>query len=118
LTSISARPFFGRALEKWHVAAGGAADEDHRGRGPGSAPARDPGRADSSQDALVVKVSTDAGITGWGEVDGCPYVTKAIIEAPMTHTLVTGLRQLLIGATDSAACALVTSVFMAVHSRP
>ncbi|HSA83027.1 MAG TPA: mandelate racemase/muconate lactonizing enzyme family protein [Geminicoccaceae bacterium] len=54
-------------------------------------------RTDSSQDALIVKVSTDAGITGWGEVDGCPYVAKAVIEAPMSHTLVTGLRQLLIG---------------------
>jgi L-alanine-DL-glutamate epimerase-like enolase superfamily enzyme len=54
-------------------------------------------RTDSSQNALIVKVSTDAGITGWGEVDGCPYVTKAVIEAPMSHTLVTGLRQLLIG---------------------
>jgi len=54
-------------------------------------------RTDSSQDALIVKVSTDAGITGWGEVDGCPYVTRAIIEAPMSHTLVTGLRALLIG---------------------
>jgi L-alanine-DL-glutamate epimerase-like enolase superfamily enzyme len=54
-------------------------------------------RTDSSQDALIVKVTTDAGITGWGEVDGCPYVTKAVIEAPMSHTLVTGLRALLIG---------------------
>ena len=54
-------------------------------------------RTDSSQDALIVKVSTDAGITGWGEVDGCPYVTRAIIEAPMSHTLVTGLRELLLG---------------------
>jgi L-alanine-DL-glutamate epimerase-like enolase superfamily enzyme len=54
-------------------------------------------RTDSSQDALIVKVSTDAGITGWGEVDGCPAVIKAIIEAPMSHTLVTGLRALLIG---------------------
>jgi L-alanine-DL-glutamate epimerase-like enolase superfamily enzyme len=54
-------------------------------------------RTDSSQDALIVKVSTDAGITGWGEVDGCPYVTRAIIEAPMSHTLVIGLRALLLG---------------------
>jgi L-rhamnonate dehydratase len=49
-------------------------------------------RTDSSQDALIVKVSTDAGIAGWGEVDGCPSVVKAIIEAPISHTLVTGLR--------------------------
>ena len=54
-------------------------------------------RTDSSQDALIVKVTTDSGITGWGEVDGCPYVTKAIIDAPMSHTLVTGLRALLVG---------------------
>jgi L-rhamnonate dehydratase len=54
-------------------------------------------RTDSSQDALIVRITTDAGITGWGEVDGCPSVTKAIIEAPMSHTLVTGLRALLIG---------------------
>jgi L-rhamnonate dehydratase len=54
-------------------------------------------RTDSSQDALIVKVTTDAGITGWGEVDGCPAVAKAIIEAPYSHTLVTGLRDLLVG---------------------
>ena len=54
-------------------------------------------RTDSSQDALIVRVETDAGITGWGEVDGSPWVTKAIIDAPMSHTLVTGLRVLLLG---------------------
>ena len=54
-------------------------------------------RTDSSQDCLLVKIETDAGITGWGEVDGCPWVVKAIIDAPMSHTLVTGLRNLLIG---------------------
>ncbi|MHA1570449.1 MAG: mandelate racemase/muconate lactonizing enzyme family protein [Alphaproteobacteria bacterium] len=54
-------------------------------------------RTDSSQDALLVQIETDEGTTGWGEVDGCPWVVKAIIEAPMSHTLVTGLRSLLIG---------------------
>jgi len=54
-------------------------------------------RTDSSQDALIVRISTDAGIVGWGEVDGSPHVTKAIIEAPTSHTLVTGLRNVLIG---------------------
>lgn len=54
-------------------------------------------RTDSSQDALLVRVETDAGITGWGEVDGCPWVVKAVIDAPMSHTLVNGLRNLLIG---------------------
>ncbi len=54
-------------------------------------------RTDSSQDALLVKIETDAGITGWGEVDGCPMVVKAIIEAPMSHTIVSGLREILLG---------------------
>ncbi|GAB4189365.1 MAG: mandelate racemase/muconate lactonizing enzyme family protein [Thalassobaculales bacterium] len=54
-------------------------------------------RTDSSQDALLVKVSTDAGLTGWGEVDASPAVVKAIIEAPYSHTLVTGLKSLLVG---------------------
>ncbi|MBX6323673.1 MAG: mandelate racemase/muconate lactonizing enzyme family protein [Rhodospirillaceae bacterium] len=54
-------------------------------------------RTDSSQDALIVKVTTDAGMTGWGEVDSCPLVAKAIIEAPMSHTLVSGLRNLVVG---------------------
>ncbi|MBP1849305.1 mandelate racemase/muconate lactonizing enzyme family protein [Rhizobium halophytocola] len=54
-------------------------------------------RTDSSQDALLIKITTDAGIVGWGEVDGSPAVTKAIIEAPYSHTMVTGLKSLLIG---------------------
>src|SRR3954453_2842705 len=54
-------------------------------------------RTDSSQDALLIRITTDAGIIGWGEVDGCPWVVKAIVEAPMSHTIVTGLRQLLVG---------------------
>ncbi len=28
-------------------------------------------RTDSSQDTLLIRISTDAGIVGWGEVDGC-----------------------------------------------
>jgi L-alanine-DL-glutamate epimerase-like enolase superfamily enzyme len=54
-------------------------------------------RTSSCQDALLIKISTDAGITGWGEVDGGPTVVKAIIEAPYSHTLVNGLGNLLIG---------------------
>jgi L-alanine-DL-glutamate epimerase-like enolase superfamily enzyme len=54
-------------------------------------------RTDSSQDALLVKVSTDAGIIGWGEVDSSPLVAKAIIEAPPSHTIASGLRPVLLG---------------------
>ncbi len=54
-------------------------------------------RTDSSQDALLVKVTTDAGMVGWGEVDGSPLVAKAVIEAPSSHTIARGLRAILIG---------------------
>jgi L-rhamnonate dehydratase len=54
-------------------------------------------RTDSSQDALIVRIETDAGITGWGEVDSSPRVIQAILDAPVSHTLVSGLARLLIG---------------------
>ncbi len=54
-------------------------------------------RTDSSQDALLVKVTTDSGLVGWGEVDGCPLVAKAVIEAGYSHTQVNGLRAILLG---------------------
>jgi L-rhamnonate dehydratase len=54
-------------------------------------------RTDGSQDALVVRVTTDAGIVGYGEVDGCPLVAKAVIEAPLSHSRARGLRAILAG---------------------
>ena len=41
---------------------------------------------DSGQDALIVKVSTDAGITGYGEVDSNPMAVKGCIEGPFSRT--------------------------------
>src|ERR1035438_10459420 len=54
-------------------------------------------QCDSGQDALVVRVSTDVGIVGIGEVDSAPLAVKAVIEGPFSHTLTSGLRELLIG---------------------
>jgi len=52
---------------------------------------------DSGQDALIVRVETDAGITGIGEVDSNPLAVKGAIEGPMSHTTATGLAQVVIG---------------------
>lgn len=52
---------------------------------------------DSGQDALVVRVETDAGITGIGEVDSNPLAAKGAIEGPMSHTTATGLAQVVVG---------------------
>src|SRR5258708_12586985 len=54
-------------------------------------------RCDGTQDTLVVRVSTDTGIVGVGEVDSSPMVAKAIIDAPLSHTIARGLRQCVLG---------------------
>ncbi len=52
---------------------------------------------DSGQDALIVRVETDAGITGIGEVDSNPMAAKGAIEGPFSHTTATGLAQVVLG---------------------
>ena len=37
---------------------------------------------EGTQDTCLIQIETDAGIIGWGEVDSCPSVVKAVIEAP------------------------------------
>jgi L-alanine-DL-glutamate epimerase-like enolase superfamily enzyme len=54
-------------------------------------------RADGSQETLVVKVHTDAGLVGVGEVDSSSLVAKAIIEAPLSHKLCRGLAECVLG---------------------
>jgi L-rhamnonate dehydratase len=51
----------------------------------------------SSQDAVLVRIRTDNGLEGIGEADSQPEVVKAIIDAPFSHNIACGLRQLLIG---------------------
>ena len=54
-------------------------------------------QCDSGQDALIVRVHTDAGITGLGEVDSSPMAVKGAIDGPFSHTTTTGLAQVVIG---------------------
>src|ERR671928_1053604 len=54
-------------------------------------------RCDGSQETLVVKVHTDAGITGIGEVDSSSLVARAIIEAPLSHKICRGLAECVVG---------------------
>ena len=54
-------------------------------------------KADGTQDLLLVKVDTDIGISGYGEVDSSPSVAKAIIEAPLSHATCCGLKQIVLG---------------------
>jgi len=54
--------------------------------------------ADGTQDDLIIKVETDEGITGYGEVDTAPYVGKAIVAAYMSHGTCYGLREVVMGS--------------------
>jgi L-alanine-DL-glutamate epimerase-like enolase superfamily enzyme len=60
-------------------------------------PSFDPTAASSAQDDIVVEIHTDEGITGIGETDLNPWIARACIEAPGTHNMGLGLRELLIG---------------------
>ena len=51
----------------------------------------------SSQDSVLVRIRTDDGLEGIGEADSSPEVVKAIIDAPFSHNIACGLRQILIG---------------------
>lgn len=61
-------------------------------------PGYDIAATSSSQDDLIVEIHTDEGVTGIGESDLNPWIGRACIEAPGTHTMGLGLSQMLIGA--------------------
>ena len=52
---------------------------------------------DSAQDGIIIKVYTDEGIVGYGEVDSSPMVVKAVIEAPVSHRICCGLAEVVVG---------------------
>src|SRR4051794_14056132 len=54
-------------------------------------------RCDGSQETLVVKVHTDAGLVGVGEVDSSSVVARAIIDAPLSHKICRGLAECVVG---------------------
>jgi L-alanine-DL-glutamate epimerase-like enolase superfamily enzyme len=54
-------------------------------------------KSSGSQDSLLIRIRTDDGLEGIGEVDASPEVGKAVVDAPYSHTVACGLRELLIG---------------------
>ncbi len=51
----------------------------------------------SSQDVVLVRARADSGLEGIGEADASPEVVKAIIDAPFSHNIACGLREILLG---------------------
>jgi L-alanine-DL-glutamate epimerase-like enolase superfamily enzyme len=62
------------------------------------APNMSTGSTSSAQDSFVLIIRTDEGVTGIGESDVNPWIARACIEAPGTHTMGLGIKQMLIGA--------------------
>jgi L-alanine-DL-glutamate epimerase-like enolase superfamily enzyme len=51
----------------------------------------------SSQDSVLIRIRTDSGLEGIGEADSSPEIVKACIDAPFSHNITCGLRELLVG---------------------
>jgi L-alanine-DL-glutamate epimerase-like enolase superfamily enzyme len=60
-------------------------------------PGCDVGATSSAQDDIVVEIHTDRGISGIGESDVNPWIARACIDAPGTHTMGQSLRDMLMG---------------------
>ncbi len=52
---------------------------------------------DGAQETVVVKIHTDDGTTGIGEVDASPFMVKAVLEAPSSHNWSLSIQDMLIG---------------------
>ena len=52
---------------------------------------------DGTQDSVILQIMTDEGITGVAEVDSAPFLVKAAIDMPDSHSAQRGLRNLLVG---------------------
>ncbi len=71
--------------------------------------------ADGTQDVLIVRVATDEGLTGIGEVSSQSYVCKAIIEAPRSAERRHGLREVVVGRTVDDVTALWDHMYVGTN---
>jgi L-alanine-DL-glutamate epimerase-like enolase superfamily enzyme len=62
------------------------------------APNMSTGSTSSAQDSFIVMVNTDEGVSGIGESDVNPWIARACVEAPGTHTMGLGIKEILVGA--------------------
>lgn len=52
---------------------------------------------DGTQDSVIIRIDTDAGIYGLAEVDSAPYLVKQAIDMPDSHSAQRGMRSVLLG---------------------
>jgi L-alanine-DL-glutamate epimerase-like enolase superfamily enzyme len=76
------------------------------------APDYDPRFTSSAQDSLIVVIHTDQGVSGVGECDVNPWMAKAAIEAPGTHTMGLCIKEMLVGADPFRIGELWTRMYL------
>jgi L-alanine-DL-glutamate epimerase-like enolase superfamily enzyme len=76
------------------------------------APNYDPALTSSGQDSFLVVLRTDEGLSGLGESDVNPWIAKACIEAPGTHTMGLCVKDMLIGADPLDIDALTRRLYV------
>ena len=54
-------------------------------------------KASAGQNSLIVKIHTDEGLTGIGEIDSHARVAKAAVDGPFVHSVCTGLARVMVG---------------------
>lgn len=52
---------------------------------------------DGTQDSVIIRIDTDAGIYGVAEVDSAPFLVKQAIDMPDSHSAQRGMRNVLLG---------------------
>ena len=72
----------------------------------------DPSLTSSAQDTCLVIIKTDEGIEGYGECDTSPWVAKAFIESPGTHTMDQCVKEILIGSNPLNINKLWSSIYI------
>jgi L-alanine-DL-glutamate epimerase-like enolase superfamily enzyme len=77
------------------------------------APNYDPAFTSSAQDSFLVLIRTDEGLSGLGETDVNPWIAKACIEAPGTHTMGRCIRELLIGSDPADIAGIWRKLYVA-----
>lgn len=77
-------------------------------------PARD-ADCEWGEDAVIVKVNTNAGIVGIGESDSSPEMVRSCIKAPMSHGSSQGLERILVGENPLDIERLYTKMYNNTH---
>lgn len=76
------------------------------------APNYDPTFTSSAQDSFVIIITTDSGHSGIGESDVNPWMAKACIEAPGTHTMGLCVKDMLLGEDPGDIAGLWRKIYL------